>query len=300
MRCGGYGERTMHNSQEFARNCLTHSDFAVMLRYWKSRNRMNEAAERRQASTDSRHAERGNLCQRNGAIERRFQADDSQAPGGRWTRSRRLSRRDGCSDLPARAGFRWTKFGRSSARRPRTCPPKNAEHSELVTCTPLRRLIQTQSSCRRGTSGSAISRAPADSCLILVRRMQNRIQLTTDGANFYREAVLEAFGGWVDYAQLIKIYATPQEAEKRYSPSQCVGTETRVLEGNPDPEFISTSLVERQNLTMRMNMRRFTRLTNAFSKKVLHHSSSVALHFFAYNFVRPHGTLTKKPRMASR
>ena len=130
--------------------------------------------------------------------------------------------------------------------------------------------------------------------LDLVRRMRNRIQLTTDGANFYREAVLEAFGGWVDYAQLIKIYAMPQDAEKRYSPSQCVGTETRVLEGNPDPEFISTSLVERQNLTMRMNMRRFTRLTNGFSKKVLNHSSNVALHFFAYNFIRPHGTLTCK------
>ena len=98
----------------------------------------------------------------------------------------------------------------------------------------------------------------------------------------------------MDYAQLQKLYAVPQEAERRYSPPVCVGIQTEVLQGEPDPAHISTSHVERQNLTMRMNMRRFTRLTNAFSKKALNLSCAVALHFMIYNFVRPHQTLTQR------
>jgi len=132
-------------------------------------------------------------------------------------------------------------------------------------------------------------------CLIdVTRRMRGRIQLTTDGATLYRETAWDAFTGLVDYAQLQKIYALPEEAERRYSPPVCVGTKTEVLQGNPDPAHISTSHVERQNLTMRMSMRRFTRLTNAFSKKLYNLSCAVALHFMVTNFVRPHGTLTAK------
>ncbi len=130
--------------------------------------------------------------------------------------------------------------------------------------------------------------------LDLGRRIDGRFQLTTDAANFYREAAAEAFGPTVDYAQLQKLYAASADAERRYSPPVCIATHGTTVQGRPDPEHISTSHVERQNLTMRMNMRRFTRLTNAFSKKVYNLSCAVALHFMVYNFVTPHGTLTKK------
>lgn len=130
--------------------------------------------------------------------------------------------------------------------------------------------------------------------LDLARRIDGRFQLTTDAASFYREAAAAAFGLSIDYAQLQKLYAVPVEAERRYSPPVCVATRGQTIQGRPDPEHVSTSHVERQNLTMRMNMRRFTRLTNAFSKKVYNLSCAVALHFMVYNFVTPHGTLTKR------
>jgi IS1 family transposase len=128
----------------------------------------------------------------------------------------------------------------------------------------------------------------------LESRLANPIQLTTDGNNVYIGAVSEAFREhWIDYAMLQKLYGEPSESEqRRYSPAACIGTKREYIAGNPDESKISTSYVERQNLTMRMGMRRFTRLTNAFSKKVENLAHAVSLHFMHYNFARPHKTLS--------
>jgi IS1 family transposase len=128
-------------------------------------------------------------------------------------------------------------------------------------------------------------------CQDLASRLENRVQLTSDGHTMYLEAMEDAFGADVDYAMLQKIYGTPQEAEKRYSPAECIGFKVEAIQGNPDRKHISTSYIERQNLTVRMSMRRFTRLTNAFSKKVENLAAAVALHFMHYNFCRPHMSL---------
>jgi IS1 family transposase len=132
----------------------------------------------------------------------------------------------------------------------------------------------------------------------LAGRLTVRPRLTTDGNRVYLEAVEGAFGSEVDYAMLVKVYgADPAADQTRYSPAKCIGTMTQRVMGNPDPAHISTSFVERQNLTMRMAMRRFTRLTNAFSKKVENHAAAVALHFMWYNFGRIHRTLRVTPAM---
>jgi IS1 family transposase len=132
-------------------------------------------------------------------------------------------------------------------------------------------------------------------------RLSNRVQLTTDGHRAYLDAVEGAFGGDVDYAQLVKLYgAVPESAKGRYSPAECIGARKEPVEGNPDPKHISRSYVERQNLNMRMGMRRFTRLTNGFSKKVENLAAAVSLHFAYYNFCRVHASLHKQtPAMAA-
>jgi IS1 family transposase len=133
----------------------------------------------------------------------------------------------------------------------------------------------------------------------LASRLTNRVQLTTDGHKAYLEAVESAFGGDIDFAMLIKLFQSSQD-EVRYSPAKCNGTEKKPITGNPDPKFVSTSYAERQNLTMRMSMRRFTRLTNGFSKKVENHVHAISLHFMYYNFCRIHQILKVTPAMEAK
>lgn len=134
----------------------------------------------------------------------------------------------------------------------------------------------------------------------LASRLADRVQLTTDGHKVYVEAIEDAFGADIDYAMLIKMYGTmgqTKEDARRYSPAECTGIEKKRIVGNPVMKDVSTSFVERQNLTMRMHMRRFTRLTNAFSKKVENHMHAISLHFMYYNFCRIHKSLRVTPAM---
>src|SRR5258708_26447818 len=133
----------------------------------------------------------------------------------------------------------------------------------------------------------------------LASRLANRVQLTTDGHRVYLNAVEDAFGSEIDYAMLVKIYGHDATDDSRYSPAECIDCKPIAITGQPDPKHISTSFVERQNLTMRMGIRRFTRLTNAFSKKIENHAAAVSLHMMYYNFGRKHMTLGTSPAVAA-
>jgi IS1 family transposase len=131
----------------------------------------------------------------------------------------------------------------------------------------------------------------------LAGRLAHRVQLTTDGHRVYLNAVESAFGSEIDYAMLVKIYGYDAAYDTKYSPAECIDCKPIAIAGRPDPKHISTSYIERQNLTMRMGMRRFTRLTNGFSKKIENHGHAVALHYMHYNFCRVHQTLRVTPAM---
>jgi IS1 family transposase len=133
----------------------------------------------------------------------------------------------------------------------------------------------------------------------LAPRLASRVQLTSDGHKPYLEAIEGAFGGDIDYAMLVKVYGAAPEGQRRYSPAICTGAHKYRVEGNPDPKYVSTSYVERQNLNIRMGNRRMTRLTNAFSKKAENHAHMMAIYFMHYNFVRIHQTLRVTPSMAA-
>jgi len=187
----------------------------------------------------------------------------------------------------------WSFAGCKERRVP--LEEKGGERGDVWTWTALDQDTKLMVAWRVG------KRNPTDAMAFmsdLADRLSSRVQLTTDGLSLYFRAVEEAFGwGRVDYAMLIKLYGSgdPEEA-RRYSPAQCIGIRKEWVMGRPDEADVCTSHVERQNLTMRMQMRRFTRLTNAFSKKVEYHLYAVALHFLWYNFARPHMTLTKANR----
>lgn len=133
----------------------------------------------------------------------------------------------------------------------------------------------------------------------LASRLKHRVQLTSDGHKPYLEAVESAFGAEIDYAMLVKLYGQNAEGERRYSPPVCIGAIPTVVTGRPDPEHISTSFVERQNWTVRGTMRRYTRLSNGFSRKVENHMAAVAINYFAYNFIKIHSKLRVTPAMAA-
>jgi len=187
-----------------------------------------------------------------------------------WSYVQKKQRRITPADDPRRVGDQWT----------------------FVAIDPATKLVPTYRVGKR--DGATAVEFLND----LSGRLANRVQLSSDGLTTYIDAVEQAFGADVDYGQIVKFYEAEPIGPGRYSPPQVVRTERAVIAGDPNQKHISTSMIERQNLTMRMGMRRFTRLTNAFSKKVENLRAAVALHFAHYNFVRIHRTLRVTPAMA--
>lgn len=189
----------------------------------------------------------------------------------------------------------WSFVGKKQRRV--TKDDDNARVGDVWTWTSIDAVTKLVPSWMVGPRDSQAAIAFMDD---LASRLAGRVQLTSDGHKPYLEAVEGAFGGDIDYAMLVKLYgAAPESAKGRYSPAECVGARKTRIEGNPDPNHVSTSYAERNNLTMRMQMRRFTRLTNAFSKKIENHAYAVALHFMHYNFCRIHKSLRVTPAMAA-
>jgi IS1 family transposase len=149
------------------------------------------------------------------------------------------------------------------------------------------------------TLGQRDTRTAVDFVYDLSQRLRNRVQITSDGHRPYVEAVETAFGREVDYSILQKIYGSPQENETRYSPARCIGIDVRHVCGTPDPKHVSTSYIERQNWTVRGRMRRYTRLSNGFSRKMRNHAAATALNYFAYNFIQIHSTIRMSPAMVA-
>ena len=173
---------------------------------------------------------------------------------------------------------------------------KRGEAGDIWTWTAIDADTKLIASWMLGDRSGATAR---DFVADLASRLTNRVQITTDGHKAYLDAVDQAFGIDVDYAMLEKIYASPVEGQKRYSPPVCVGAKQQAVTGNPDKAHISTSFAERMNLNIRMGLRRFTRLTNAFSKKAENHFYALAIYFMHYNFVRIHQTTRVTPAMAA-
>lgn len=193
----------------------------------------------------------------------------------------------------------WSFIGVKQKNRPKSKRATDSTAGDVWTWTAMEADTKLMISYLVGGRDAEYALAIMDD---LRQRVATRMQLTTDGHTPYLQAVEDAFGADIDYAMLVKLYGEPPaspEAARRYSPSECVGARKTAITGKPDPNHISTSYVERQNLTMRMHMRRFTRLTNAFSKKIANHGYAVALHVTFYNFVRIHKTLRMTPAMAA-
>jgi hypothetical protein len=192
------------------------------------------------------------------------------------------------------SAYKLMKSGASYIPSKRTFQRRSAVSLAMAMFGHGRRLMRTQSCWYLGRRDAEAAYTFMSD---MADRLTNRIQLTTDGHHAYLTAVDAAFDRQIDYAMLVKKYGTAPEAEKRYSPPICLGADKTEIRGLPDPQHISTSYVEKQNLSMRMGMRRFTRLTNAFSKKLENHMHALSIYFMHYNFVRIHQTLRCTPAM---
>lgn len=247
--------------------------------------------------SDHRLTGRRKLDPRHLSHNRYGEGDGSKAPAGRGSGLRRVPGRSlrGLSCERLQADEIWS-FCYAKQKNLRDEYKRTFGYGDVWTFTAICADTKLVPTWRVGSRDVGTA---TDFMQDLATRLIQRAQITTDGHTMYLSAVEDAFGAHVDYAMLQKIYGSDPEPQKRYSPAKCIGIQKETVMGNPDPKHISTSYVERQNLTMRMSMRRFTRLTNAFSKKVENLAHAVALHFMYYNFCRVHRSLRVTPAMAA-